>query len=230
MFKGKVVAFALMLVFATSIYAGNVDDCESDVGIVGCTTMTLDICPAGDFELISEACDLPGAPVEGAYLWIIARDSGGNPIPGIPWTDYWLGSCDPDNLLCLCANPINADSLTGENGRTTFSARVVRGGSCSLEDGIWWAIQGKIVQNEACDADTCLSIEIKSIDLTGNTITGDGDCICDISDLAVFGWSYNTVLGGEKPGFNPCCDYNEDDACDVSDFAYFAQHYQHRCQ
>jgi hypothetical protein len=230
MFKGKVVAFALMLVCATSLYAGSVDDCYSNAGVSGCVTMQLTICPAGDFELISNACGSVGD-----YIWIEARDGSNNPIPGIPWTDYWLNACDPLNQLCLCANPINADSLTGTDGRTTFTARVIRGGGCTLNDGIWWAIQGKPIKEKPypCTSDyLCLPVIIKSPDLTGS-ITGGPDCIVDVSDLIPFGISFNTseASPGTPPkAYNPCCDYTDDTLCDLSDFAFFGAHYQHRCQ
>jgi len=227
MFKGKVVAFALMLAFATSVYAGTVDDCYSDAGISGCATMQLSICPAGDFELISEACG-----GSGAYVWIIAMDSSNLPIPGIPISDYWLGACDPLSQLLLCASPINADSLTGSNGRTTFSARVVRGGGCTLVDGIWWAIQGKPLRDGAvppCPSDyLCLSVIVKSPDVTGDIITGGPDGIVDLSDLIPFGDSFNKW--SPDPAYNACCDYTDDGGCDLSDFAFFGEHWQHRCQ
>ncbi|MDD4856583.1 MAG: hypothetical protein PHD74_00600 [Candidatus Krumholzibacteria bacterium] len=225
MFKGKVVAFALMLVLATSIYAGTVDDCTSEAGISGCTTMQMAICPAGDFETFSEACGGTGA-----YVWIIARDASSNPIPGIPWTDYWMNACDPDAQLCLCANPVNADSLTGDNGRTTFTARVIRGGGCVLEDGIWWAIQGKPIKTAEsdCEDNLCLSIIIKGPDLTGNTTTGGPDCLVTLPDLIPFGISFNKTY--PNASFNACCDYTDDNSVNLSDFAYFGVHWQHKCQ
>ncbi len=48
MFKGKVLLFSLLLVFATSLYAGDVDECESEAG-TSCA-LRVSICPAGDFE------------------------------------------------------------------------------------------------------------------------------------------------------------------------------------
>lgn len=35
-------------------------------------------------------------------------------------------------------------------------------------------------------------------------------------------------LAGET-GFSGCCDYNDDGTCDLSDFAFFGQHYTHQC-
>jgi hypothetical protein len=222
MFKGKVVAFALMLALATSVYAGDVDDCRSTAGITGCTQMKLTICPAGDFEFIRDAC---GVGIT-AYIWVTARDASGNPIPGIPWTDYWLNACDPTKQLALCASPLAADSLTGANGTTTFGGRIAAGG-CTLTQGVWWAIQGKILKGiyPSCDAPVCLNVIVKSPDLTG--AGGKPDGIINLSDLVPFGTSYNKNLG--QAGYNACCDYNDDDKCNLSDFAFFGTHYQHKC-
>jgi hypothetical protein len=222
MFKGKVVAFALMLVLATSVYAGDVDDCRSTAGIFGCATMKLTICPAGDFEFVRDAC---GAGIT-AYIWVTARDLSGNPIPGIPWTDYWLNACDPAKQLALCSSPLAADSLTGANGTTTFGTRIAAGG-CTLTQGVWWAIQGKTLKGiyPSCTANVCLSVIVKSPDLTG--AGGKPDGVVNLSDVVPFGTSYNKNLG--TAGFNSCCDYNDDDKCNLSDFASFGTHYQHKC-
>jgi len=221
MFKGKVVVFALILAFATSVYAGDVDDCKSNAGI-SCTQMKLSICPAGDFEFIRTAC---GSTAD--YIWIEARDASNNPIPGIPWTDYWLNACDPTKQLCLCASPVGADSLTGANGRTTFSNHIA-GGGCALTQGVWWAIQGKPIKAKPCPNvnNLCLNIIIKGPDING--AGGLPDCIVNVSDLTPFGTSYNKSLG--NPLFNACCDYNDDNTCNVSDFGFFGTHWQHRCQ
>jgi len=219
MFKGKVVALALMLLLATSVFAGDVDDCLSNAG-VSCITMQVTICPAGDFELIRNGC---GGTAD--YIWIEARDAGNLPIPGIPWTDYWLNACDPLKQLCICVSPIGADSLTGANGRTTFSGRIA-GGGCTLSQGIWWAIQGKPILAKPCGSDKlCLSVIIKSPDLTG--AGGNPDCNINLSDLVPFGTSYNKNLG--QIGYNACCDYNDDNKCNLSDFAFWGTHYQHKC-
>jgi len=219
MFKGKVVVFALMLMFATSVYAGDVNDCYSDAGL-SCTLMQISICPAGDFEFIRTAC---GGTAD--YIWITAMDSSNQPISGIPWSDYWLNACDPTHQLCLCSQPIQADSLTGANGRTTFSTRIA-GGGCTLSQGIWWAIQGKSIKAKpACQVNLCLNVIIKGPDINGPG--GNPDCLINLSDLTPFGVSYNKNQG--QAGFNACCDYNDDTHCNLSDFGFFGTHYQHRC-
>jgi len=238
MFKGKVVAFALMLMMATSVYAGSVDDCLSNAGLMTwdgtlppavCALMTVTICPAADFEYIRNAC---GSTND--YIWVEARDAANVAIPGIPWSDYWLNACDAAKQLCLCASPIGADSLTGANGRTSFSGRIA-GGGCTLSGGVWIAVQGKTIQAKPCPPNTgplCLNIIVKSPDLVG----GPGatpDCRFTVSDLVPFSQSYNTQQGVPPPpgkAFNACCDYNDDLRCNLSDFAFLGAHYTHRCQ
>jgi hypothetical protein len=238
MFKGKVVALALMLMVATSVYAGSVDDCQSNAGImtwngtsppVICGSMQLTICPAADFEYIRNAC---GSTND--YIWIEAKDLGGIAIQGIPWTDYWVNACDPTKQLCLCASPIVADSLTGADGKTSFSGRIA-GGGCALTGGVWMAIQGKSIALKPCPPVTgvlCLSIIIKSPDLVGG-VGLTPDCKVTVADLVPFSKSYNTQFGVPPPpgkAFNACCDYNDDTRCNLSDFGFLGLHYTHKCQ
>lgn len=218
MFKGKVLLFSLLLVFATTAYAGDVDECLSDWGWgeVNCVVPRIAICPQGDFEFIREGCGY-----DNDYIWVQVKDSSGNGISGVPWSDYWLQACDPAEELCLCANPVVADSLTNSSGETTISGRIA-GGGCVVTGGLYLAIQGKIVVTieSGCITVKCVIIIIVSVDLTA-------DCQVNLSDLGVFGLSYNKGLG--DPGYNTCCDYNDDDVCNLSDFAFMGAHYQHTC-
>ncbi|HSG28306.1 MAG TPA: hypothetical protein VLA34_07480 [Candidatus Krumholzibacterium sp.] len=213
MFKGKVILFSLLLVFATSVTAGDVDPCESEFG-ASCA-LRVSICPAGDFEFIYDGCGT-GAD----YIWLNARDALGNGIEGIPWTDYWLQACDVAQELCLCSAPFAADNLTDEFGYTEISGRIA-GGGCILTGGVYLAIQGKtLVDAPACVATTCVTMVIVSPDL-------NADCAVNLSDLGVFGLSYNKSLGA--PGYDDCCDFNDDSSCNLSDFAFIGEHYQHVC-
>ena len=218
MFKGKVLLFSLLLVFATTAYAGDVDECLSDWGWgeVNCVVPRIAICPQGDFEFIREGCGY-----DNDYIWVQVKDASGNGISGVPWSDYWLQACDPAEELCLCANPVVADSLTNSDGETTISGRIA-GGGCVITGGLYLAIQGKIVVTieSGCITIKCVIIIIVSVDLTA-------DCQVNLSDLGVFGLSYNKGLG--DPGYNTCCDYNDDDVCNLSDFAFMGAHYQHMC-
>jgi len=213
MFKGKVLLFSLLLVFATSLYAGDVDECESEAG-TSCA-LRVSICPAGDFEFIREGC---GGDAD--YIWVVVKDGFGTGIAGIPWTDYWMNACDGAQELCLCASPIAADSLTNTLGQTTFSGRIA-GGGCILTGGMFVACQGKtFVEAPACAAPICIDIVIVSPDI-------NGDCLVNLSDLSFFGQSYNKQLG--DAGYDPCCDYNDDDFCNLSDFSFLGEHYLHEC-
>lgn len=165
----------------------------------------------------------------GDYIWVEIRGCTEYPIPipGIPATDFWINACDQARQLALCATPIIADSITGANGRTTFSG-VLRAGGCALSGGIWIAVQGKVIKGPYphCISNICLPIVIKSQDMTG--AGGKPDGIVNLSDLIPFGTSYNKNQGA--PGYSACCDYNDDNRCNLSDYAYFGTHYQHRCQ
>lgn len=214
MFKGKVILFSLLLVFATSLYAGDVDPCQSEFG-ASCS-LRLSICPAGDFEFIYDGCGTGND-----YLWLYARDILGNGVEGIPWTDYWLQACDPLQELCLCSSPFAADALTTDLGYAEISGRIA-GGGCVLTDGIYLAIQGKQVLDtgNSCLTVQCVDIVIVSPDL-------NADCFVNLSDLGIFGIAYNTALG--HASYDPCCDFNDDTNCNLSDFAFIGEHYQHEC-
>jgi hypothetical protein len=214
MLKGKILLFSLLLVFATSAFAGDVDNCQSTC-YLSTSPLRVSICPAGDFEFIRE-----GAGGISDYIRVIVRNASGVGIGGIPWSDYWLDACDPEQALCLCCSPIAADSLTNGNGETTISGRIA-GGGCVLTDGVYIAVQGKILLSApGCIDPICLDMIIVSPDL-------NADCVVNLSDLGIFGLSYNKCLGA--PGYNPCCDYQDDNCCNLSDFAYIGEHYQHEC-
>ncbi len=210
-----VIALCAALMIAS---AAGADDCDYNSAGLSCASMKITICPRGDFEQIRNGC---GGSND--YIWIEARDCAQQPIPGIPWTDYWIGACTPAQALFYCVEPIAADSLTGVDGRTTFSG-VIRAGGCVLTGGVWIAIQGKVIRNPPW-ATLCLGIIIKGPDLTGSGGAPDG--FVNLSDLVPFGTSYNKNLG--HGGYNACCDFNDDDKCNLSDFAFFGQHYQHSC-
>lgn len=205
---------AVVLDCAMPVYAGwGMDSCRSDWGVT--CPMRISICPQGDFEFIRDGCGTGND-----YIWVEAVDEYGTGIAGIPCYDYWLNACDPAEELCLCADPVVADSVTNSAGRTTISSRIA-GGGCAVEGGLYLAVQGQILFTwNACVEVTCRTIIIVGVDLTA-------DCRVNLSDLAVFGFSYNKNLGDMY--YNTCCDYNDDDHCNLSDFAYIGEHYQHEC-
>jgi hypothetical protein len=193
--------------------------CRSTAG-VSCQNMRVTVCPRGDFEQIRNGC---GGTDD--YIWVEVRDNSNIPIPGIPWTDYWINACNAAQTLSLCVEAISADSLTGANGRTTFSG-FYKAGGCTLTGGLYIAVQGEILKSTPCGPNKiCLGVIIKSPDLTGSS--GKPDGVVNLSDLVPYGSSYNKNAG--QGGYNACCDFNDDDHCNLSDFAFFGQHYQHSC-
>jgi hypothetical protein len=214
MFKGKVLLFSLLLVFATSAFAGDVDECESTCNLnAGCTSgMRLSICPQGDFEFIRDAC---GGSADYIEVWV--RDGSGVGIAGVPTTDYWMDACDPGQALCICAAPFGADGLTDPTGYTTISNTQVAGGGCILTGGVWLSVQGKVLLGAPCVTPICLNIQVVSPDR-------NADCVVNLSDLGLFGLTYNVY-----PPTDMCCDFNDDGYCNLSDFAFMGAHYQHTC-
>ncbi len=217
MFKVKVLVFSLLLVFATNVFAGDVDPCESETG-QSCSPMMLNICPFGDMENIFESCTT--AIEDTHYVYIYVRDVLGNGVAGIPGSDYWLGACDSQYDLCLCAEPIVADYITNDEGYTEFSGTIA-GGGCVNSGGIYIAVQGKIIQEAGCTGYDCVDMIIKSPDLTA-------DCQVNLSDLSAFGLTY-TLSSGDTD-YNSCADYNDDDSVNLSDLSFFGIHYLHTCQ
>lgn len=213
MFKGKVLLFSLLLVFATSVNAGDVDPCESEWGVT-CTGMRVSICPAGDFEFIFDGCNNGDDAIE---VWV--RDGDGNGIPNIPNTDYWMNACDELQELCLCSAPFGASQLTDIDGYTTIIGRIA-GGGCVISGGLYMAVQGKTLTESDCVTTACVDIQIVSPDINAN-------CVVNLSDLNPFGLSYNTEVGDTD--YNDCCDFTDDGFCNLSDFSSFGQHYQHEC-
>ncbi len=210
--KVLIIAVLLMLVIPGSI--SSQCECCSDLN-VSCAGMRVSCCPKGDFEHIKNGCG-----GEDDYIEVFIRDYAGNGIANIPWTDYWINACRVEYKLHLCVQHIVADSLTGQNGRTTFSGRISAGG-CIPEGGIYLSCQGMTIMDE----ETCTTPICADVVIVGPDINADG--FVNLSDLSMFAEAYNTQEG--EAAFNTCCDYNDDGSCDLGDFAYLGQHYQHEC-
>ncbi len=210
----RAVLTVLGVVLAIPAYAGfGVDGCESYWG-VSCSGMRVSICPLGDFEPLREGCG-----GENDYIWIYARDRYGASIPGIPTSDYWIEAADPAEELCLCADPIAADSVTNDQGRTTISG-CIAGGGCLATGGVYLKVQGVTILDIVCISPHIEYIEIVSPDI-------NADCRIDLSDFTAFSLSYNKDLG--DPGYDTCCDFNDDDCCNIRDYTWLGLHYYHEC-
>jgi hypothetical protein len=212
--KYLVITGILLLVLSPAVFAGDMCPCENDV-FVSCPGMRISVCPRETFENIRNAC---GGTDD--YIEVYIRDCTHTGIAGIPQTDFWMDACLEQYELSLCVQHFVADSLTGSNGRTTFSGRILAGG-CIPEGGIWVSCQGKTILNDpTCTGPECIDVVIVSPDI-------NADSFVNLSDLSFFGESYNKEVG--DPGYDTCCDYNDDDWCNLSDFSFLGEHYQHEC-
>lgn len=212
--KVLIIAVFLLMIVPSAGFTQIMDECKSELNI-SCAGMRVSCCPKGDFEHIRNGC---GGTDD--YIEVYIRDPGGGGISGIPWTDYWMNACEAEYELCVCVQHFVADELTDSEGRTTFSGRIAAGG-CILSGGIYVACQGKIIlDSETCTVPVCVDVVIVGPDL-------NADCAVNLSDLSMFADAYNTQEG--DAAFNTCCDFNDDGECNLGDFAYLGQHYQHEC-
>ncbi len=212
--KALIIVLLLILIFPVAGSAQHLDGCRCEVN-VSCTGMRVSCCPKGDFEHIRNGCG-----GEDDYIEVFVRDYAGNGIANIPWTDYWMNACLAEHELSVCVSHFVADELTDSDGRTTFSTRISAGG-CIPEGGIYISCQGMtFFEWPQCTTPICADVVIVSPDI-------NADGFVNLSDLSMFAEAYNTQEG--DAAFNTCCDYNDDGSCDLGDFAYLGQHYQHEC-
>lgn len=182
------------------------DPCESTATGAGGHYL---VCPSGDgdrFDGIGSVIDVE--ILDGTYV----------PIPGIPAADFWLVGCNYELLLLGGGYGINADGPTDAIGRTTISGAMTAGG-CDI--GLAVVIQGIEIYTTDCSQVLCLPYEVRSPDHSGPGKIVDGKV--DIIDFADFASEY---MSPPKP-YNPCIDFNWDDAVDLIDFSIFAQHFGH---
>ena len=83
------------------------------------------------------------------------------------------------------------------------------------------AVQGSFI----IDLPYCIDPHVEDIEIVNPDL--NADCRGNLSDLGIFGLSYNKDWG--ETDYNDCCDYNDDSRCNLSDFAWFGEHYQHEC-
>ncbi|UCH84225.1 MAG: hypothetical protein JSW50_00630 [Candidatus Latescibacterota bacterium] len=209
----KVVLFAAsLLVVAGIASAGIIDPCGSPVDYTGPVIACLFACPQGDGQTYSEA---------GFTLAFTVNDLGGNPIPDIPASDFWLIDCDPTELeLTLCAGSASsaADSATNSAGQTTMSNGTLNAGGCA--DGLTPVVQGFLLElAPQCDP-YCFDIRVRTPDL-------DGNLEINLVDLANFSACFPPQL------YDKCCDFDCNATVNLQDLARFAFHFGppgHKCQ
>ncbi len=162
--------------------------------------------------------DLVGGPND-YKVEVVVNNAYGNPIPGIPATDFALYS----PLIHFCSNPGGqADGPTDLGGYTTFSGNIsggVAGDSANWvncdEIEIYVLVQG-IELGIACEtAEECLRVD--SPDL-------NGDGTVNVTDFGKFG-----VDKGCNNDCDPCHDFNEDGKVDIADQSIFASFYNRTC-
>lgn len=214
MFKSKSVvvglAFGAVLLLAGAAFAGVVDPCSSSVApstASGC----LNSCSAGDGTRL----DGMATPV---IITVTVKNSSGQPIPDILWSDFWLIGCDPDpaNYLCLAggSGSSNADDNTDSNGQTTISGTMAVGG---YSDGISVVCQGFVLEDDGAGCTPyCLGITVVSADVDRNGEVGP-------SDVGFLAAHYPTP---SKP-YDARVDYNCDGAASPGDVGFLANHYAH---
>jgi hypothetical protein len=220
MFKGKLVVLSLIAaallcwqVMPASVDTANsgiVDPCSSFAYIVGGPYCWL-VCPQGDGPPLN---NLTGGG--DATIYVTAKDQTGNPIPGIPFADFWLIGWQDLLALCGGAGAIDADANSDVNGEATISTAMFAGG---CETGIAVVIQGALLLDPANWTDPlCLAITTRSPDI-------NGDLDVQSLDFTVFGNAWGP-LGNP---YNPCADYNCDGQVQSLDFTQFGNHWQHSC-
>jgi len=177
------------------------DPCLSSVSSASGTVLA---CPAGDGETLAE---------KGLQISVTCRDGENLPIVAIPATDFWLIGCNNNLTLCGGSVSSNADHVTDASGQTTISGTIAAGGS----DQIMVVVQGIVI---GCPP-TCLAIDVKSPDLTGNLVV-------DLADAALFATGY------PPQPYRPESDLDGDGSVGILDYALLYQHFyypseKHQC-
>ena len=204
------VAVALLAVAGVAS-AGIIDPCDSPVVYSGPAIACYFACPQGDTDTFSQ---------QGFTLAFTINDVGGQPIPDIPGSDFWLIDCDPSGNLALCAGSASsaADSATNSAGQTTMSNGTLNAGGCA--DGLSPVVQGFVLeQAPSCDP-YCLNIWVRTPDL-------DGNLVINLVDLGNF-----SACFPPQP-YDKCCDFDCNATVNLQDLARFAFHFGppgHKCQ
>jgi len=201
MTRTTILLFVGCLLFASPVSADHSVACGSY--FTPAVLNHLMICPQGDGDRFDEV----GGPIVSANLEI-----SGDPVVGMPATDYWLiGEHDDAIALCGSYRTIDADAATDANGMTTISGTWAAGG---CDTGLRVIAQGMIFMTDPpCEGFRVLNVPVSSPDM-------NADRVVDTGDLSIFAAAYR-----DAPG--PCSDFNGDGQTDLGDFAIFASHFGH---
>jgi hypothetical protein len=156
------------------------------------------ISPAGTGDALSDV---------GSTITVTLLDPMGDPLPGFPAQDVWIGraASDPYGTLALCTDGSIADGPSDTNGTMTFGGAISGGGQCS---GVQVYILGSPLLGPPLD------IEMNSPDIDGNLVINTLD----------FG-SFSIDYGGSA--FRS--DYDFSGEIDLIDFGQFASRFSESC-
>lgn len=236
MFKGKFVVLSLlaaallswqMMPGADVVNSGVVNPCSSTASVdLGDAPYCFLVCPRGDGDILAGIVQpLPG-PHDGT-ITVTVKDDFGNPLVGIPATDFWLIGCN--DLIGLCGGSLssNAFAATNASGTTTMQGAII-GGGC--DDGLQVVVQGTVIADpNDWNTPLCVDIYAKSpdrIDAGSGLETPDFDI--SLADFGKFGDAFPTPANPGAP-YDPCADYNCSGDISLADFGIFGAHWTHNC-
>lgn len=137
-------------------------------------------------------------------VWVI--DPMGNPVPGYPFQDVWVGDNVGMTELSLCFGGIMATGNTDATGMTTIEGPVAAGGF--TDAGLQVYLAGAPINGLPLD------IVVSSADL-------DADLDVDIADLTRVPGGFANLFLNE--GYDYQIDLNLDDAEGLHDVVRFAE-------
>lgn len=143
-------------------------------------------------------------------LSVTLIDFEGFPLPDTPANEVLVTSDANCHLYggtpCASVATVQANTPTDANGFTTISVRNASGCCATLHA-------------------TAGGFDVAT--LTYRSYDGNGDGRVDLSDLSLLASTYQKPQGSGS--YNSCFDFTCDDVINLSDLAFFASHYNHRC-
>lgn len=158
------------------------------------------VLPDGTGPALAQA-RLLGGEFHDATIIVILMDSFGDPIFMFPFEDIWLESVDDGFVFCPGGSC--ADSDTDEYGQTTFSYPPHAGGSNPVGNGILVMVNSWPIPQPP------LQLHFNSPDINGDLEVG-------LPDIVPFVQALTT-------GYDWRCDYNHDEAINLTDISLMTQ-------